>query len=626
MDQRFADTLKDKLDTDSFAKLEALANDRLHAFVAEAVKLCRPDTVRVCSDSPEDIAWTRQRAIDMGEESPLDIEGHTVHFDGYVDSTRHDQARDKEVTRYLVPEGVTLGRALNSIGRDEGLAEIREIMAGIMEGHEMYVRFFCLGPVNSPFSISCVQLTDSAYVAHSEDLLYRSGYEQFKRLGNSENFFRFVHSAGRLENHCSADIDRRRVYIDIVEDLIYSSNTQYGGNTIGLKKLALRLAIRRADREGWLAEHMFVVGVHGPEGRVTYFTGAYPSACGKTSTAMLPGETIVGDDLAYFRVIDGEVRTVNVEAGIFGIIQDVNGQDDPVIYDVLRSPGEVIFSNILVRDGKAHWIGMGSEMPEDGVNYSGPWQAGKTDALGKDIPPTHGNSRYTVALKALANLDSRADEPNGVPVGGIIYGGRDSDTSVPVQQSFDWTHGVITMGASLESETTAATIGAVGVRKFNPMSNLDFLAIPVGKYIRNNLEFPAAANRTPLVFSSNYWLKEDGEFLNAKLDKSVWVKWMELRVHDEAGALTGPTGLIPLYDDLKRLFTQCLNKDYTREDYVRQFTIRIPQNLAKLDRIEDVYREIPETPPVLFETLQAQRQRLLDVQALKGDRVSPLEL
>jgi phosphoenolpyruvate carboxykinase (GTP) len=215
-----------------------------------------------------------------------------------------------------------------------------------------------------------------------------------------------------------------------------------------------------------------------------------------------------------------------------------------------------------------------------------------------------------------------------VQVAGIIYGGRDSDTAVPVQQSFDWDHGIIAYGASLESETTAATLGAEGVRSFNLMSNLDFLAIPLGKYIQNNLDFANKVRSAPPIFGTNYWLRDkDGRFLNGKLDKGVWVKWMELRSHGEVDAIKAPTGLLPRYEDLKALFKQVLGKDYTPEQYVEQFTIRIPQNLAKMERIERIYRlDVADAPKVLFEVIQAQKERLLTLQKAKGDYVSPLDL
>jgi phosphoenolpyruvate carboxykinase (GTP) len=622
MDQPYAAVLKDKLDAESLSRLEAIRDPRLHAFVADAADLCRPEAVRVLADGDADREYIRRRALETGEEAALALPGHTVHFDGY-----QDQGRDKEVTRYLLPQGVSLGPNLNCIERDSGLAEVRGFLAGSMRGRTMYVAFFCLGPTLSPFSLSCVQVTDSAYVVHSEHLLYRPGHEQFTRLGGA-GFFRFLHSSGKLSGTVSAQPDKKRIYIDILEDMVYSVNTQYGGNSMGLKKLALRLAIRKADREGWLAEHMFIMGVHGPKKRVTYFAGAFPSACGKTSTAMVPGETIVGDDIAYFRRIGGEARCVNVEAGIFGIIQGVREKDDPVIWKVLTTPGEVIFSNVLVKDGRPWWLDMGRELPADGVNFSGPWHDGKIDKQGVEIPPAHKNARYTIALATLRNLDPRFDDPQGVPVGGIVYGGRDSDTSVPVQQSFDWAHGVITMGAALESETTFAVIGAEGVRVFCPMSNLDFLAIPLGRYIDNNLRFVEGLKRPPLVFAVNYFQRrKDGSWVTGMRDKAIWLKWMELRVHGGVRAIPGPTGHLPLHADLKKLFKKVLARPYTEKQYVEQFALRIPENLAKLDRVERIYRQdVADTPPQVFEALAAQRDRLQLLRASKGDHVSPLDL
>jgi len=628
MKQRYREFLREKLTDENLDKLMELENTKLHKFVAEAIELCEPDSVFVCTDSVEDVAYIRRLAVETGEEKPLAIEGHTVHFDGYEDEQHHDQARDKANTKYLLRPGQDLGKRLNCIDRDEGLAEVRSYLKGAMAGRIMLVRFFSLGPTNSEFSISGVQITDSAYVAHSEDLLYRPGYEQFKLLGNSTQFFRVLHSAGQMKNNVSVNIAKRRIYIDLDDEIVYSVNTQYGGNTIGFKKLAMRLAIRKADREGWLAEHMLIVGVHGPNGRVTYFTGAFPSFCGKTSTSMIDGETIVGDDIAYLRRGKDRVYAANVEAGIFGIVKDVNPNDDPVIWNAITGPGEVIFSNVLVADGTPYWLGDGRTPPERGVNFSGEWHAGKQDKLGNEIPLAHKNARYTLRLSSLPNLDEKADDPEGVPVGGIIYGGRDSDIWVPVQQAFDWVHGVITMGASLESETTAATLGEVGVRSFQPMSNLDFVSLPLGRYIRNHIEFTRGMDFPPAVFAVNYYQKgEDGQYLTGINDKNVWIKWMELRVHGDVEAITTPTGLMPFYEDLQKLFAAVLKKDYSTRQYVRQFTMRVPENLDKIDRIQKIYRtEVSDTPEVLFDVLDRQRERLAEAQARYGDYISPFDL
>jgi phosphoenolpyruvate carboxykinase (GTP) len=614
--------LKNKLGEGNYHKLLGIDNPQLHEFVARYVELCNPDRVFVSTDSPEDIAYIREAAIRNREEKRLAVDGWTVHFDGY-----YDQARDKPRTKFLVPPGVNLGPNLNAMDREEGLKEIHEILENLMQGHELYIRFFCLGPTHSEFAIPCVQLTDSAYVAHSEDLLYRWGYEEFKRQGNSARFFKFVHSAGDLdERKTSKNIDERRVYIDLEESTVYGSNTQYGGNTIGLKKLAMRLAINRALKERWLTEHMLIMGVHGPNGRVTYFSGAFPSLCGKTSTALIPGETIVGDDIAYIRERDGKAYAVNVESGMFGIIMGVNSKDDPIIWDVLHSPNEIIFSNVLIgEDNKPYWIGMGEGIPEKGHNHSGEWHRGKRDAEGNEVTPSHKNARFTIDLKRLENLDAKLNDPNGVELGGMIYGGRDSDTWVPVAQAFDWTHGIIAKGASLESETTAATLGQEGVRKFNPMSNLDFLSVPIGRYIEMNLEFGNSLQNPPLIFGVNYFLKDkEGNFMNEKTDKKVWLKWMELRVHKEVDAIKTPIGYIPRYEDLKKLFKEVLNKDYSEEDYRSQFTIRAPENLAKIDRIKKIYETtVAEPPPILFQVLEEERQRLLEAQGKYGAYITP---
>ena len=443
-------------------KLEKLDNQYIMNIVEETVKICKPEKVTVITDSEEDIAYIRKLALINKEEESLRAEGHTFHFDGY-----YDQARDKTYTKYLLSQEVDWGIEINSIQKEKGLKEIYTFLDGSMTGKEMLVRFFSLGPVNSIFSIKALQITDSAYVAHSEDILYSPGYEEFKKLTGSNDFFFFLHSAGRLENGISVDVDKRRIYIDLDEKKVYSVNNQYAGNSVGLKKLAFRLAIHKAQKEGWLAEHMFLMGVHGPKGRVTYFTGAYPSACGKTSTAMIPGQTIVGDDIAYLRNIKGEVRAVNAEKGIFGIIHNINSEDDPLLYEALNSSGEVIFSNVLVNNGIPYWEGMKQTIPERGINFSGEWFKGKKDSQGREIPCSHRNARYTIRLSDLKNIDSNANNPEGVTVKAILYGGRDSDTTMPIVESINWTHGVF-LGAIVESETTAATLGVRGVRKHNP--------------------------------------------------------------------------------------------------------------------------------------------------------------
>jgi len=613
------DILKKNMSQQNYDKLVVLDNEKLFNFVADAIKLTNPASVFVCTDKPEDMQYIRELAIKTGEEKKLKTKGHTYHFDGYS-----DQGRDKSVTKYLLTKGSKLEPVLSHVEKSEGLNELNSFFKDSMVGREMIVCFFCLGPTNSEFSISCAQITDSPYVAHSESILYRWGYEQFKKVGTGSNFFRFMHTEGELEGGVSKNKEKRRIYIDVEDDIVYSVNTQYAGNTVGLKKLALRLTINKASKEGWLAEHMFVMGAHGPNGRITYFTGAFPSACGKTSTAMISGQTIIGDDIAYLRKIDGKIKCVNVEKGVFGIIQDVNPDNDPAIYKALTDPGEVIFSNVLIKDGKPYWLGMGQELPKDGVNHSGQWQAGNKDANGNEITASHKNARYTLNISELANRDPRIDDSEGVEVGGIIYGGRDSDTWVPIEQALNWTEGIISKGASIESETTAATLGKEGVRTFNIMANMDFLPLPMGKYIQNNLDFANDIENPAPIFSVNYFLRnKEGKYLNGILDKKVWILWAELRVNGDVDAIKTPTGWIPKYEDLVKLFNNNLKKDYTKESYEQQFTTRIQEQLAKIDRIEKIYEENADTPKLVFKTFNAIKARLKDAQAKYGNYIKP---
>lgn len=601
-------------------KLEEINNQHVIKVVEEAIQLCKPAKVTVITDSKEDIAYVRELALINGEEKKLKIEGHIIHFDGY-----YDQGRDKANTKYLMSKDVDWGIKVNSIEKKKGLNEINSYFEGSMAGKEMLVRFFSLGPTNSIFSLKALQITDSAYVAHSEDILYRQGYEEFKRLDGSPDFFFFLHSAGRLENGVSVDTNKRRIYIDLEENRVYSVNNQYAGNSLGLKKLAFRLAINKAQKEGWLAEHMFIMGVHGPGSRVTYFTGAYPSACGKTSTAMIPGQTVVGDDIAYLKKIDGVIRAVNMESGIFGIIHSVNSEDVPVIFQALTSPGEVIFSNVLINNKVPYWGGMKKDIPDKGINFSGEWFEGKKDKQGKEIPCSHKNARYTLRLNELNNIDSRANNPEGVPVKAIFYGGRDSDTTIPIVESLTWAHGVF-LGATVESETTAATLGVRGVRKYNPMANLDFISVPLGTYIENHLNFTKDIKVIPKIYATNYFLKDETvKYLNGKMDKRVWLLWAEGRVHNEFEAIETPVGLIPKYEDLKILFIRELDKDYTEADYFQQFSLRVVKYLEKMERMSKIFENI-KMPSDFTKELRSQTKRLRGIRTKFGeDIISPFK-
>ncbi len=622
---RYASLLKSKMSDASFTKLIALGNERLFNFVGEYIELCEPDCGYMCDDSDADAEYIRKSALERGEETRLSRDGHTIHYDGY-----DDQGRAPGATKNLVSkEDLPLMKSLQAMDREVGLAEVRVILKGIMKGKEAVVKLSCEGPILSPFSIGCVQISDSFYVCHSEELLYRRGYEHFMKMENKDKFFRFVHSAGRLDARgCSIDLDKRKIYQDLDDMIVLSTNNQYAGNSVGLKKHAMRLAIRLSGKEGWLCEHMFIMAVQNEKkARATYFCGAFPSACGKTATAMLPGEKIVGDDIAYFRNIGGEFRAVNVERGIFGIIKDVNAEDDPVIFRTLQTPGhEVIFSNVLTGpDSLPYWLGMGVDNPKKGKNFAGDWSEGKRDSEGNVIPFAHSNARYTIRLNYLENIDPAYKDKNGVLVEGIVYGGRDSDTSVPIEEAPDWESGIIVKACTLESETTSATIGQEGVLAPQPMANLDFISYPIGQYFTNNIRFVEGIKNVPHIYTVNYFLKDkDGRFLTSKLAKKAWLHWAELRVHGEVGAYRTPLGYVPRYEDLKPLFRECLDEDFSQELYLELFKFRIDPWVAKLTRAIQFYQKTaPDCPEKFLSTWKSTIDKLQQAKSKYGPFIEP---
>lgn len=627
MNTKYERLMKDRMSRESYEKLAALNNKKVMDFVGFFIDHCDPESVYVCNDSEEDIQYVRDQALALGEEKKLAFPKQTIHWDGYG-----DQARDKKSTRFMVyKENLESMKSLNSIEYEKGYEEIIEISKGIMKGKPAVVMFFSEGPTESPFTIPCVQFTDSWYVAHSETILYRTAYNHFLHMKEDEkdDFFRFIHSAGVLdERGNSINLDKRRIYMDTQNNIVYSMNNQYAGNSIGLKKHSMRLAINKARYEGWLCEHMFVMAaVDKEKDRKTYFCGAYPSACGKTSTAMIPGEQIVGDDIAYFRNIDGEFRAVNVEFGMFGIIKDVNAKDDPVIFENLMKDQEVIFSNVLVGpDNKPYWLGMEVDSPKEGQNHFGKWHEGIKDEDGNEVELAHSNARYTMRLDYLDNIDKKGFEAKeGVKVEGILYGGRDSDISVPIEESPNWRDGILLKAATLESETTSATLGAEGVRKPSPMANLDFVSYPLGEYTLNNIKFGESVNDAPKVFSTNYFMRgADGNFMTSKLAKKVWLHWADGRIHGEYDSYDTPTGKIPKYEDLAVLFKKHLDEDFDQDVYTYLFTFRCTKWIEKLERTKAFYKKMdPDTPKEIFDYWDEEIENIKKARDAYGDEIKP---
>ncbi|MEM4435824.1 MAG: phosphoenolpyruvate carboxykinase (GTP) [Thermosphaera sp.] len=603
-------------------KLARIKNCELLDWIKQVAEHLNPSSIFVNTGSREDLDYIRRRAVENGEEYVSRYNSlHTVHFDGIK-----DLARDRGNTKIMTSRGVQIP-LVNSGDREELRNEVWQIYRDIMRSKEMYIGFYCFGPRGSPFTLLGVQVTDSAYVIHSENILYRVCYEEFTRSDSIE-YMRFLHSSGeRDENGWSKNVSKRRIYIDPEEMITYSVNTQYAGNTVGLKKLSLRLCVYKGFKEGWLCEHMFIIGMKGGGDKVAYFTGAFPAGCGKTSTALM-SDLVVGDDLAIIRNVNGEARAINPEIGMFGIIDGVNPVDDKEIYEILTSrETEVIFANVLyTEDGDVWWNGK-SEEPRPGINYAGKWRPGIRDENGKEIPPSHPNARFTTSIFYLSRVDPRINDPMGVPVSGMIFGGRDSDTLPPVEEAFNWVHGIVTKGASLESERTTAVLGQSGVREFNPYAILDFLSISPGQFTELHFRFAEGLSRQPRIYGVNYFLRDkDGRFLTEKVDKKVWLRWMEKRVHNELDALETPTGYVPLYNDLVELFRKELNKEFSEHLYEKLFSVRVSKLLEKIERIWVTYSEIPDTPKIFFDVLREEKGRLVKARDKYGDPVSPFKL
>jgi len=433
-----------------------------------------PKSIFINSGSAEDIAYIRKMALEIGEEFQLAIDSHTCHFDG-----PNDQGRDTANTKYLAYTDTEISSLQKKEELQVGVVEARNIMTDIMKTKEMIISFISRGPIGSPVSDPTLQVTDSYYVIHSEFLLYRMMEPALFSKDVAEKGYMFInyHSAGRLtETMVSADLKDRRIYMDVERFRSYSSNNQYAGNSIAPKKINHRFANMNNIRNYFgerLDEHMFIAGFE-MEDEIVYFGGAYPSGCGKTGTAMT-GTHLVGDDLAkiFIDTKNGEVRAVNPEKGMFGIIEGVNLQDDPETLKVLEGEGnEVIFSNLLISEGRPYWNGMGVTLPEKGVNYLGDWST-RSGTLA-----SHKNARFTITLDTLENYDPATENPAGVKLSGLLFGGRDYTTMPTIVMAHNWMNTVV-HGAIIRSATTATEIGADGSEKRSPFANEAFFPGPL---------------------------------------------------------------------------------------------------------------------------------------------------
>ncbi len=613
----------DNLDEINNNKLATIKNEEALIKIANAINMCRPDSVFINTGSPEDVQWIREYSLDRGEEKKLAKAGHTIHFD-----LPEDQARLVKQTFYIINEGEKMSSLAKSVLRSEAIDYVKKFMPGIMTGMTMIVGFYSRGPVGAEAAIPAIEISSSGYVLHSAELLYRNCYSDFDAEAERAGlFFTNVHAQG---NNTSADVPNARIFMDRSWMTTFSTFCTYAGNTLLLKKGNHRFSVDYTTYykvEEQLSEHMFITGMTGPGGRKTFFAGAAPSGCGKTTTAMV-GSDFIGDDLAQFWIDkDGVLRAINPEKGIFGIVEDVNREGDPFLMDCLRGDGtEVIWSNVLVADGVPYWVGNGEAAPDKGINFQGEWHKGKTGPDGNPIPMSHKNSRCTLRASAIANhATALSEDPNGAPVKVITYSGRDADTMPPVWVAKNANEGVA-IGASIVSRATATEVGATGVNR-QPWANAPFIPGSLADYMEAQFTFFNSAKFSdvarPTMAGLNYFLTHENRggtgsnLLGEKKDVRVWLGWLELFANGDVDAITTPIGYLPKYEDLVPLF-QTINKEYPKSLYDMQFALYVDMIVARLDLQREAYSKEPDIPHLLFEIYEKQKKELLQLKGQFG--------
>ena len=624
---------EERLDSTHASRLSLIKNESVLRKIANAIVLCDPDSVFINTGSDEDRQFIRDLSIKKGEESKLPMEGHTIHYD-----LKDEQGRIIDRTFYIHNEGEEVNTLAKLMDRADAFKDIQDKMTGIMRGKIMMIGFYLRGPVGAPASNPAVEISSSTYVLHSADILYRNVYSDFdqevEKLGH---FYTNIHSEGLNRPE---DLPNARVFMDRSHLTTYSFNCTYAGNTLLMKKGNHRFSVDRSvyeKREEQVAEHMFITGIEGPGNRVTWMIGAAPSGCGKTTSAMA-GDHFVGDDLAQAWIAeDGTVRSINPEAGIFGIVEDVNWEGDPMLMECLRNPGtEVIWSNVLIdENGVPQWVGNGEEPPpQKGKNFQGPWQRGKVDENGKEIPMSHPNSRCTLSNAALGNYSKMNEDPAGVETRIVTYSGRDSDTMPPVWVAKNSDQGVV-IGASIVSAATATEVGATGIRR-QPWANAPFIPGSLGDYMEAQFQFfgsdKIAQDKRPILAGLNYFLTHEArggnsnKLLGEKRDVKAWMAWLERRAHGEVDAIDTPIGYLPKYEDLKSLFKSKIDKDYPEDLYVKQFSLYIDNIIARIDLQIDAYGKEKNIPQKLFDIYNEQRQELEALKDKYGAIVTPTQL
>jgi phosphoenolpyruvate carboxykinase (GTP) len=522
-------------------KNEELLATPLEMWVEEAARLTKPDRVMYCDGSEEE---NQHILAEMLRDSDSNALNDKAYPNCYLHrSSPNDVARTEHLTFICTPHKDDVGPTNNWMDSDAAKFKVGSLLDGAMRGRTMYVVPYIMGPVDSPISKAGVEVTDSPYVVANMRIMARTGKVALGRIGNSRDFVPGLHSLG--------DLDPMRRYIAHFpqERLIWSVGSGYGGNALlGKKCFALRIASVMAREQGWMAEHMLILGLEAPDSKVTYMGAAFPSACGKTNLAMMVSALesqgyrvwTVGDDIAWMNIgEDGYLHAINPEAGFFGVAPGTGMATNRNVMVALHK--NTIFTNVaMTPEREPWWEGIGGAPPAGLINWKNEvWDSSKG-------PAAHPNARYTVPAQQSPSISPKWDAPQGVPISAFIFGGRRARVAPLVYEAFDWQHGVF-VGATMASETTAAATGNVGIVRRDPMAMLPFCGYNMADYFGHWLEMGKRIPHPPKIFHVNWFRKgADGRFLWPGFGDNVRVlKWILERVEGRGEARETPIGYVP---------------------------------------------------------------------------------